>query len=77
MQHILKIESDDFFEDWESEKSSNGGAYQDANIIGSYCNHLDIDINLYEKYFKIYLMISFLMSKYLQSIKKLTKIVQK
>lgn len=45
----FKNRIDDFFEDWESEKSSNGGAYQDANIIGSYCNHLDIDINLYEK----------------------------
>lgn len=45
----FKNRIDDFFEDWENEKSSNGGAYQDANIIGSYCNHLDIDINLYEK----------------------------
>ncbi len=45
----FKNRIDDFFEDWESEKNSNGGAYQDANIIGSYCNHLDIDINLYEK----------------------------
>lgn len=45
----FKNRIDDFFEDWESEKSSNGGAYQDANIISSYCNHLDIDINLYEK----------------------------
>ncbi|MFY4862017.1 N-6 DNA methylase [Aliarcobacter butzleri] len=45
----FKNRIDDFFEDWESEKSSNGGAYQDINIISSYCNHLDIDINLYEK----------------------------
>lgn len=45
----FKNRIDDFFEDWESEKNSNGGAYQDTNIISSYCNHLDIDINLYEK----------------------------
>jgi restriction endonuclease S subunit len=45
----FKNRIDDFFEDWESEKSSNGGAYQDTNIISSYCNHLDIDTNLYEK----------------------------
>ena len=45
----FKNRIDDFFEDWENEKSSNGGAYQDTNIISSYCNHLDIDINLYEK----------------------------
>ena len=45
----FKNRIDDFFEDWESEKSSNGGAYQDINIISSYCNHLDINVNLYEK----------------------------
>ncbi len=45
----FKNRIDDFFEDWKNEKSSNGGAYQDTNIISSYCNHLDIDINLYEK----------------------------
>jgi len=40
---------DDFFDDWDKEKDSNGGAYQDANIISAYCEHLDIELIQYEK----------------------------
>ena len=58
------------FEDWESEKNSNGGAYQDTNIINSYCNHLDIDINLYEKILQNILDVKLLILKYLQRVQK-------
>lgn len=45
----FKNRIDDFFDDWSSEKSSSGGAYQDTNIISAYCDHLDIEVCQYEK----------------------------
>lgn len=45
----FKNRIDDFFDDWDKEKDSNGGAYQDANIISAYCEHLEIELNQYEK----------------------------
>lgn len=45
----FKNRVDDFFDDWDKEKDSNGGAYQDAKIISAYCEHLDIELSQYEK----------------------------
>lgn len=45
----FKNRIDDFFDDWNKEKDSNGGAYQDANIISAYCEHLEIELSQYEK----------------------------
>lgn len=45
----FKNRIDDFFDDWDKEKDSNGGAYQDANIISAYCEHLEIELSQYEK----------------------------
>lgn len=45
----FKNRIDDFFDDWIKEKESNGGAYQDANIISAYCEHLEIELSQYEK----------------------------
>lgn len=44
----FKNRIDDFFDDWDKEKDSNGGAYQDANIISAYCEHLEIELSKYE-----------------------------
>jgi len=41
-----------FFADWESEKASNGGAYQDIKVVEKYCQHTQIDFALYETLLK-------------------------
>lgn len=41
-----------FFADWENEKSSGGGAYQDIKVVEKYCQHTKIDFALYETLLK-------------------------
>ncbi|MEW7121517.1 restriction endonuclease subunit S [Acinetobacter nosocomialis] len=41
-----------FFADWENEKSSNGGVYQDIKVVEKYCQHTQIDFFLYETLLK-------------------------
>ncbi|RJL71473.1 N-6 DNA methylase [Acinetobacter radioresistens] len=41
-----------FFADWESEKASGGGAYQDIKVVEKYCQHTQIDFALYEMLLK-------------------------
>ncbi|MCO8090076.1 restriction endonuclease subunit S [Acinetobacter pseudolwoffii] len=41
-----------FFADWENEKASNGGAYQDIKVVEKYCQHTQIDFALYETLLK-------------------------
>lgn len=41
-----------FFEDWETEKASAGGAYLDIKVVEKYCQHTQIDFSLYETLLK-------------------------
>lgn len=41
-----------FFADWENEKASGGGAYQDIKVVEKYCQHTQIDFALYETLLK-------------------------
>lgn len=41
-----------FFADWENEKSSGGGAYLDIKVVEKYCQHTKIDFALYETLLK-------------------------
>jgi type I restriction-modification system DNA methylase subunit len=41
-----------FFQDWETEKASAGGAYLDIKVVEKYCQHTQIDFALYESLLK-------------------------
>lgn len=43
---------DDFFAEWENEKASSGGAYQDIKVVEKYCQYTKIDFVLYETLLK-------------------------
>ena len=42
----------DFFNDWEEEKASAGGAYLDTQIVEKYCTHIQVDYVLYQSLLK-------------------------
>ncbi|MFN9304113.1 MAG: restriction endonuclease subunit S [Candidatus Kapaibacterium sp.] len=42
----------DFFENWEEENKSGGGAYLDIHTVKNYCQHIDIDFNEYQTLLK-------------------------
>ncbi len=44
----FKNRVDDFFENWESEKNSSGGAYGDIAILKKYSSHIEVDFEIYE-----------------------------
>ena len=42
----------DFFENWEEEMATGGGAYQDVAVIEAYCDQQEIDFDLYQSLLK-------------------------
>ncbi len=44
----FKNRVNNFFDDWETEKVSAGGAYLDIKVVEKYCQHTQIDFALYE-----------------------------
>jgi type I restriction enzyme M protein len=38
----------DFFENWQSEAQSGGGAYQDLDVVRHYCAHAGLDFDAYQ-----------------------------
>lgn len=38
----------DFFEQWEEEKQSGGGAYLDTDLVRQYCQHIDLSFEAYQ-----------------------------
>lgn len=42
----------DFFENWEEELKSYGGAYLDIDSVKSYCSHIDIPFEIYQTILK-------------------------
>lgn len=44
----FKNRVNNFFDDWETEKVSAGGAYLDIKVVETYCQHTQIDFALYE-----------------------------
>ena len=48
----FKNRVNNFFADWENEKSSGGGAYLDTKVVEKYCQHTQIDFALYETLLK-------------------------
>lgn len=42
----------DFFEDWEEESATGGGAYKDVGVIKAYCVQQEIDFDHYQSLFK-------------------------
>lgn len=40
--------SDDFFDNWEEEAKSNGGAYADGGAVKNYCKHINISYEAYQ-----------------------------
>lgn len=38
----------DFFENWEAEKQSGGGAYLDVDVVQRYCQHIEIPFDAYQ-----------------------------
>jgi type I restriction enzyme M protein len=38
----------DFFENWQSEAQSGGGAYQDLDVVRQYCGHAGLDFDAYQ-----------------------------
>lgn len=48
----FKNRVNNFFADWENEKASGGGAYQDIKVVEKYCQHTKIDFALYETLLK-------------------------
>ncbi|QQD21114.1 N-6 DNA methylase [Oceanospirillaceae bacterium ASx5O] len=42
----------DFFENWEEESATGGGAYEDVTVIEAYCNQQEIDFNHYQSLLK-------------------------
>ncbi|WP_256414564.1 restriction endonuclease subunit S [Acinetobacter sp. 5862] len=37
-----------FFADWETEKASAGGAYLDIKVVEKYCQHIDVNYDVYQ-----------------------------
>lgn len=37
-----------FFADWEAEKKSAGGAYLDIKVVEKYCQHIDVNYDVYQ-----------------------------
>ena len=48
----FKNRVNNFFQDWETEKASAGGAYLDVKVVEKYCQHTQIDFALYETLLK-------------------------
>lgn len=48
----FKNRVNNFFADWETERASAGGAYQDIKVVETYCQHTQIDFALYETLLK-------------------------
>lgn len=41
-----------FFADWEAEKKSAGGAYLDIQVVKKYCQHIDVNYDVYQSLLK-------------------------
>ena len=44
----FKNRVNNFFQDWETEKASAGGAYLDIKVVEKYCQHIDVNYDVYQ-----------------------------